>query len=307
MAQYRRKHQLRIKDAGWLCFAVSDRGNARRFALCPIASAAWGCGLDKVSDVTAKSGPVRKPRAVRLHAGPREAVMPALDALNRWFDLDGVVIGGGTALEARWHHRRSTDLDLFGPVPYLAALMKLPRERVQREFRDHVARTPQGTDSLLALDALDALGTLSTTQLRFAVAGVPVSLSGTRGFWKEDHDPCVEASTGMPLAPSADILMRKMQGRLLTQGLALPRDAYDFVVAHALDPISFRDALAQLDEHQAGAIAETFEVLANTPQKAQGRGIEAPAYPSIMDRGLWTLACQVFRDPQRVAYIQQEG
>ena len=50
----------------------------------------------------------------------------ALGALGRWFDLDGVVIGGGTALEARWHHRRSTDLDLFAPAPCLDALMKAP-------------------------------------------------------------------------------------------------------------------------------------------------------------------------------------
>ena len=56
--------------------------------------------------------------------------------LGRWFDLDGVVIGGGTALEARWHHRRSTDIDLFAPLPYLSSLMKVSRDRIETELRE---------------------------------------------------------------------------------------------------------------------------------------------------------------------------
>ena len=223
---------------------------------------------------------------MRLHAGPREAIKPALEMLGRWFDIAGVVIGGGTALEARWHHRRSTDLDLFAPVPYLSRLMSVPRDQIDRELHDHAAPS-QPAD--IALGA---------THLRCVVAGVPVSLSGTRGFWTEDHDPCVEASTGMPLAASTDILLRKMHGRTLAQGRAVARDAYDFVVAQAFDPVSFRDALAHLDEEQAQIVAETFDALADTPPRAEGRGVEAPAYPAILERGLWKLAAQVFRNPQ---------
>ena len=223
---------------------------------------------------------------MRLHAGPREAVGPAIDLLGRWFDLAGVVIGGGTALEARWHHRRSTDLDLFAPAPYLAGMTKVPRDQIDRELRERTASSGR----------LDAF--VGATHLRCLVAGVPVSLSGTRGFWTEDHDPCVEASTGVPLAASTDILLRKMQGRTLAQGRAVARDAYDFVVAQAFDPISFRDALAHLDEEQADAIAETFDVLADAPPLAEGRGVEAPAYPVILERGLWKLAAEVFRNPQ---------
>ena len=207
--------------------------------------------------------------------------------LGRWFDLAGVVIGGGTALEARWHHRRSTDLDLFAPLPYLSSLMTVPRDQIETELH----RLGQPSDRFNA-----AVG---ATHLQCVVAGVPISLSGTRGFWKDDHDPCVEASTRMPLAPSADILLRKMQGRTLAQGRALARDAYDFVIARALDPISFRDAIAHLDEGEAEIIAETFEILADTPPRTEGRGVEAPAYPAVLEQGLWNLASEVFRHPQR--------
>ena len=236
-------------------------------------------------------------RRVQLHAGPREAIEPAIDMLGRWFHLGGVIIGGGTALEARWHHRRSTDLDLFAPVPYLSSLMKVPRDQIDRELQDRAA------------PSLQVNASVGATHVQCLVAGVPVSLSGTRGFWTEDHDPCVEASTGVPLAASADILLRKMQGRTLAQGRAVARDAYDFVVAQALDPVSFRDAIAHLDEEQAEVIAETFDVLANTPPRTEGRGVEAPAYPAILQRGLWKLAAQVFRHPQRdlnIAHIASQ-
>ena len=227
------------------------------------------------------------PRALPLHAGPREAVGAALGALGRWFDLDGVVIGGGTALEARWHHRRSTDLDLFAPVPCLDALMKAPRDVVEQALR---------ADAGLELAAPTAIG---TTQLQFVMRGVPVSLSGTHGFWLDDHDPCIESSTGTPLAPSADILLRKMQGRALAQGLAVPRDAYDFVVARAVDPTAFRDAVAQLDKHETDAIAQTFRALAGTSPEAEARGLENIAYPTVLDHGLWPLAAALFAQPEQ--------
>ena len=226
------------------------------------------------------------PRKVRLHAGPNEAVGPAIALLGRWFELDGVVIGGGTALETRWHHRRSTDLDLFAPLPYLSNLLRVPRIRFERELAAQARGERANASAGLA-------------QMHTVISGVPVSLSGTRGFWKEDHDPCVEASTGMPLAPSADILLRKMQGRVLSEGRAVPRDAYDFVVAHSVDPASFRDAIAQLDEDQSNAIADTFEALADEPPTREGRSVEEPTYPDVLEQGLWRLAAQVFRHPQQ--------
>lgn len=230
-------------------------------------------------------------RRVHLHRGPREAIAPALDALAKWFDLDAAVIGGGTALEARWHHRRSTDIDLFVPVPYLAGVMRLPERAVESAFR---AWSGSGTES--------AFG---PSHLHFMMSGVPVSLSGTSGFWQEDHDPCAEFSTGIPLAPSADILLRKMQGRTLAQGRAVPRDAYDFVVGQALDPVAFRDAVAQLDEDQTEAIARILERDASVAPDE--RGIDDPAYPDILTAGLWGLAALAFRRPEQRPSIGQRA
>jgi len=76
--------------------------------------------------------------------------------LGRWFDLNGVVIGGETALEARWHHRRSTDLDLFAPVPYLSNLMTAPRDRIERDLQDRAEPTRRVDASVGAATQLRA-------------------------------------------------------------------------------------------------------------------------------------------------------
>lgn len=93
----------------------------------------------------------------------------------------------------------------------------------------------------------------------------------------------------------------------MAQGRAVARDAYDFIVARVVDPISFRDAVAHLDEGEAEAIAETFEVLADAPPRTEGRGVEAPAYPAVLKQGLWKLAAQVFRHPRRDLDIGEAG
>ena len=44
---------------------------------------------------------------------PADAILERLGPpLLKLFDRDDVRIGGGTALAARWQHRRSTDIDL---------------------------------------------------------------------------------------------------------------------------------------------------------------------------------------------------
>ncbi len=48
-----------------------------------------------------------------FHARPRAAILTAKQVLERFIDSDQVFLGGATALQARWHHRESRDLDVF--------------------------------------------------------------------------------------------------------------------------------------------------------------------------------------------------
>ena len=73
----------------------------------------------------------------------------------------------------------------------------------------------------------------------------------------------------MSLAPSADILLRKMLGRTLAQGRAVARDAYDFVVALAVDAdederVAMRDFFVELDGLE---IAQVMRAAGATPRR----------------------------------------
>ncbi|MXX29103.1 MAG: nucleotidyl transferase AbiEii/AbiGii toxin family protein, partial [Gammaproteobacteria bacterium] len=59
---------------------------------------------------------------LNLHDGPAQAVGQAARAISTLIDLSQVLLGGGTALEARWHHRTSTDLDFFATGEEVDAL-----------------------------------------------------------------------------------------------------------------------------------------------------------------------------------------
>ena len=56
---------------------------------------------------------VRDMVRLRIAPEPAKAVVKAVEVLSRWIDPEHLRLGGGTALEARWHHRDSTDLDFF--------------------------------------------------------------------------------------------------------------------------------------------------------------------------------------------------
>ena len=51
--------------------------------------------------------------ALELDEGPRDAFYTVEPLLTDFLGKDSYRLGGGTALEARWHHRISTDIDVF--------------------------------------------------------------------------------------------------------------------------------------------------------------------------------------------------
>ena len=63
--------------------------------------------------VDARSVPMSEPARLKIHPAPARAVRTAVAVLSEWIGIEHVRLGGGTALEARWHHRTSTDLEFF--------------------------------------------------------------------------------------------------------------------------------------------------------------------------------------------------
>ena len=170
--------------------------------------------------------PTSMPASLNIHSRPARAVEAAVGILSAWIDVEHLRLGGGTALEARWHHRASTDLDFFAHGTHADALFY-----------------EQAEDMVADLERLAIEGAISRRNIRltgrniihFNIGDTPVSMGRTEMF---HDDPCdeVERRTGVVLSGTRDILAKKMCDRLGHNQLATERDAYDFVVARTKAP-----------------------------------------------------------------------
>ena len=204
------------------------------------------------------------PARLKLHPGPATAVGAAVDVLSMWIDVGHLRLGGGTALEARWHHRSSTDLDFFfspGDAPS-SVLFHKDFDDIRMDLHRLVR------DGVISKDGVLLNG---TDHIQFRIGGTPVSFVRTQSF---HDDPCeeVEHVTGVILSGTRDILAKKMFNRLGINRLTTERDAYDFAVARTLAPDDLAYAWAIMsDDMKRGAI-RAYRDLAQG-----GAGSDSPA------------------------------
>lgn len=176
----------------------------------------------------------------------------AVDVLSRWIDVEHLRLGGGTALEARWHHRSSTDLDFFTLAEHADIVFY---ERFNQIAKD--------------LTELALVGTISKRDIRlvqrkiihFRVGNTPVSWGSTE-FFHDDPGDEVERETGVLLSGNKDILAKKLLDRLVGNQLATERDAYDFAVARTQAPDDLAYAWQTLASHQKPGVVDTYRELA---------------------------------------------
>ena len=221
---------------------------------------------------------------VNLHQGPAQAVGRAAQAISALIDTGQVLLGGGTALEARWHHRTSTDLDFFATGEAVDAL-----------FYD-VERFASMLKDLWSLGLINGVPPTVTrrTVLHFEIDGTPVSLGRVEGFEGRSDD--VETQTGIALATNEDILTKKLLNRLLGNGTATERDAYDFLVAKHLDPEALEYAWRKVPPTSRATITATISSRLNVPVAAPAgsRVLNGLAYPGLAE-SLWESLIQLFQ------------
>jgi len=167
---------------------------------------------------------------------PADAILervgpPLLGIWNR----DDVRIRGGTALAARWHHRRSTDIDLCiapdlfrrdgGDVRALAIGAGAESIRFGQGWLNGVF--PEGEFSISTTEPLLDVGTVPEREARF----------------------------GLPLESVAEILARKLALRMYGNGEFVARDFYDLCTAAERDGASLERALAALSFGERDEIA----------------------------------------------------
>ena len=207
------------------------------------------------------------------------ALLAAADVFERCGitrDTDTFVLGGGTTLASRWHHRLSTDLDFFmGFMEFRQAMFlgDSPGNRVLAEMAD------QHRISDLRLAA---------AHCAFQVGQTPVTLFTTQAF-SSAHPTQRESQTGICLESTTEILAKKLIARILKNGDFAKRDFYDFCVASIEDPQSWRAVTSLVAHDDVSAIIQEIRNPGTSPlvhMAETGSDILEPKYANIASN-LW--------------------
>ena len=139
---------------------------------------------------------------------------------------EDISIGGGSALAARWGHRRSTDIDITIPGPVFG------------EAKDRL---------------LTVLATASIGQIRHGRGWLnglcpegEFSIATTEPLLPQVGPQDHESRFNMILEPVAEILGRKLLLRMYTNGEFVARDLYDICTAGERHPAALNRAVSLL-------------------------------------------------------------
>lgn len=212
--------------------------------------------------------------------GPAKAVGRAVEVLSRWIDPQHLRLGGGTALEARWHHRGSTDLDFFVHGDHADAVFY---ECAEQMVQDLVELAQQG------VVAPTGIRMTERRVVHFRIGGTPVSMGRTETLY---GDPSGEAetTTGVRLSATEDILTKKLRDRLGGNQIVTERDAYDFIVSRTETPDALMVAWRETPEDRRLNALDMYRSMSAALAAQQ---LIDPAYPHVADR-LWEYAVDLF-------------
>ena len=156
--------------------------------------------------------------AIHLLDGPQRSLVRFVQATKPALDPDSYTVGGGTVLEARWHHRHSTDVDLFAHPDALASATAPDRGMLRQTLLKLTENT--GERFHIGYDFVTA-----------ELSEAPISPIAERSMTTNPISDQRVAEFGVRTQTSEDILAKKFGLRILEDRTLEPRDFYDLVWA----------------------------------------------------------------------------
>ena len=144
-------------------------------------------------------------------------------------------IGGGTVLAARWGHRFSTDIDLFADEQGF-------NDQIESDTWDEICKALNARISDGSISAL----VVSPTGFSFRTSNVPVSFFSMPRLMVNAVSSEREELTGIAAERNAEILFKKLRGRMINASKYVARDLYDVVVSYGQDSESLAEAMKAL-------------------------------------------------------------
>ena len=201
----------------------------------------------------------------QLLEGPDRIFRLAEPVLTQTLGQGAYQLGGGTALAAVWDHRHSTDVDLFADLSAYRARMNSNNDRQQLAEELHAALEP------LEPERIDVEWGYIKAVCRggeFGLYTPPLPLDTP--MLTTDR----VSGTDVALERPADILARKIHGRMLSNGELTLRDLYDIAAASVLAREDLEVALLSVDERDLETLSKELRLLPDdwvTNPKMSGR------------------------------------
>ena len=180
-----------------------------------------------------------------------------------------ITIGSGTALAARWHHRKSNDIDLFLPNSRDLHQLAAQRSELLHDLRSHnndISAFIQPDESAVAHPCYPTIITWMHSNARTTE---PLS---------NQYEPI----TNFPLETNTEILSKKFHYRILQQQLILPKDVFDLAWSIRYEPNTFREVCQPYPTVHLFGIRQNLRLLADTWQLAHpDAAVEEPSDPEL--------------------------
>ncbi|MDE0248097.1 MAG: nucleotidyl transferase AbiEii/AbiGii toxin family protein [Gammaproteobacteria bacterium] len=194
-----------------------------------------------------------------------------------------LVLGGGTALIARWAHRWTHDLDFFIER---ASYSRLHENRIAFE------RDVRTAGAIRQLDIRPHNAVIVFED------GGEISLNTTRPYTHNPRSPEIVLGTAVALETTTEVLARKIGGRILGNNTFVPRDLYDIAVARDLDPVGLERTLKCFTPNRLQEIADELRSLPPDWITTHRAPLVAPTHPDPAHRAVH-LVRSILRQPGR--------
>ena len=206
-----------------------------------------------------------------LPEGPRRIFDQILPLVLEFIPAEQVLLGGGTALAARWHHRESVDIDLFTSRKTYAE--SIYRERAK--FKSRLEELPFSEAAMMGSDGC----TLYLNEAKVAIVASPPLTRPNRSF------DCI-ASPTVALETSLEILAKKLHRRMILHGRIVPRDLYDLAYARRFERDLLDAAWSAQDVDDPQVLAAALSSLSPGWMNRHEEPVINPRYPHLRENAV---------------------
>ena len=213
--------------------------------------------------------------------GPDLILLRVVEILDPFFGRHAYVLGGETALAARWKHRHSTDIDLF-----------IENEEFETIYLENSAKICATLEEQVKCGEIQEFTCGSDAiSIKFS-PNESMSLVSSLALTDEPLSNEYEEKTGVRLESTAEILAKKVFVRMNWRGRYPARDVYDLVVAKYLEPNACDKAFRSIADTERHRIAQTIQYDIQS-RSLDTQQIEESRYPAI-EQHMWELGVDLF-------------